>query len=190
MLKNSKKYINLLQVLLETKTHIGHKKTDWVPKIAPYILAEYKGLYLLNLEYTIPLLKKALGVFFNIYSKNKNILIIGNSNTNRSYVAELVKRNNIYGLYTKWVGGSLSNWNPRHFKYTQVNFKEPSLIVLLNVKGNENVIKEATKKSIPVMAILDTDIDPKGIQYPIPGNDDSPQAQYLYYKLILNILKK
>ena len=40
------------------------------------------------------------------------------------------------------------------------------------------------------MAILDTDIDPKGIQYPIPGNDDSPQAQYLYYKLILNILKK
>ena len=62
MLKNSKKYINLLQVLLETKTHIGHKKTDWVPKIAPYILAEYKGLYLLNLEYTIPLLKKAFGL--------------------------------------------------------------------------------------------------------------------------------
>ena len=58
------------------------------------------------------------------------------------------------------------------------------------MKGNENVIKEATKKSIPVIAIVDTQIDPKGIQYPIPGNDDSPQAQYLYYKLILNILKK
>ena len=84
----------------------------------------------------------------------------------------------------------INNWNPRHFKYTQVNFKEPSLIVLLNVKGNENVIKEATKKSIPVMAILDTDIDPKGINIRVPGNDDSPQAQYLYYKLILNILKK
>ncbi|MEC7191902.1 MAG: 30S ribosomal protein S2, partial [SAR324 cluster bacterium] len=60
----------------------------------------------------------------------------------------------------------------------------PSLIVLLNVKGNENVIKEATKKSIPVMAILDTDIDPKGIQYPVPGNDDSPKAVRLFASVI------
>jgi small subunit ribosomal protein S2 len=44
--------------------------------------------------------------------------------------------------------------------------------------------KEAIKLNIPVVAILDTNSDPDGITYPIPGNDDAARALQLYCDLI------
>ena len=190
MHNNSKKYINLVQVLMEGKVHLGHSKSSWNPKMSPYILSEYKDFHIINLETTIPLLKKALNIIKHIYEAEGNILVVGNSNVNKGYVLDLVKNKNIYGVSGKWTGGSLTNWNPNHFDYTKVNNEKPNLIIVLNCKGNETVFKEATKSGIPVIAILDTDTDYTGVQYPIPGNDDSPQAQYIYYKLILNALRK
>ncbi len=45
-------------------------------------------------------------------------------------------------------------------------------------------ILEARKLNIPVVAILDTNCDPDGITYPIPGNDDAARALQLYCDLI------
>jgi len=45
-------------------------------------------------------------------------------------------------------------------------------------------IQEARKLNIPVVAILDTNSDPDGITYPIPGNDDAARALQLYCDLI------
>ena len=52
-------------------------------------------------------------------------------------------------------------------------------------KPTENtVIKIAYDQNYLYIGAILYDSNPDGIQYPIPGNDDSPQAQYLYYKLI------
>lgn len=67
----SKKYLNLLQVLLETKVHMGHNKSTWNSKLAPYILSEYKNFHIFDLEQTIPLLKKALNVISTLYKRGK-----------------------------------------------------------------------------------------------------------------------
>ena len=45
-------------------------------------------------------------------------------------------------------------------------------------------IKEANKLNIPIAAIIDTNSDPEGITYPIPGNDDSTKSIRLYCDLI------
>jgi small subunit ribosomal protein S2 len=45
-------------------------------------------------------------------------------------------------------------------------------------------IQEARKLNIPVVAILDTNCDPDGITYPIPGNDDAARALQLYCDLV------
>jgi small subunit ribosomal protein S2 len=45
-------------------------------------------------------------------------------------------------------------------------------------------ILEARKLNIPVVAILDTNCDPNGITYPVPGNDDAARALQLYCDLI------
>jgi len=45
-------------------------------------------------------------------------------------------------------------------------------------------IQEARKLNIPIIAILDTNCDPDGITYPIPGNDDAARAIQTYCDLI------
>lgn len=45
-------------------------------------------------------------------------------------------------------------------------------------------IAEANKLGIPVVAVLDSNSDPNGIAYPIPGNDDAIRAIKLYCELI------
>ena len=45
-------------------------------------------------------------------------------------------------------------------------------------------IKESIKLGIPIIAILDTNSNPEGIDYPIPGNDDARRSIDLYCNLI------
>jgi len=59
----------------------------------------------------------------------------------------------------------------------------PDLMVVIDTNKEEIAIQEANKLGIPVIAILDTNCDPKGISYPIPGNDDASRAIQLYCNL-------
>jgi small subunit ribosomal protein S2 len=45
-------------------------------------------------------------------------------------------------------------------------------------------IQEARKLNIPVIAVLDTNSDPQGITFPVPGNDDAARALQLYCDLM------
>ena len=49
----------------------------------------------------------------------------------------------------------------------------PDLIFVIDTNKEQLAIKEAERLNIPVVAILDTNCDPDGILYPIPGNDDA-----------------
>ena len=50
-------------------------------------------------------------------------------------------------------------------------------------------VAEAKKLRIPIIAILDTNSDPTGIEFPIPGNDDARRSINLYCELIKNTIK-
>lgn len=58
----------------------------------------------------------------------------------------------------------------------------PDALFVIDV-GNENIaIEEAKKLGIPIVAVVDTNYDPKGIDYMIPGNDDAIRAVQLYVR--------
>jgi small subunit ribosomal protein S2 len=59
----------------------------------------------------------------------------------------------------------------------------PDLIFVIDTNKEQLAIKEAARLHIPVAAILDTNSDPDGITYPIPGNDDAGRAISLYCEL-------
>jgi small subunit ribosomal protein S2 len=59
----------------------------------------------------------------------------------------------------------------------------PDVVVVIDTNREEIAIKEAQKLNIPVVAILDTNCDPDGIAYPIPGNDDATRAITLFCEL-------
>ena len=60
----------------------------------------------------------------------------------------------------------------------------PDLIFVVDTVREQIAIKEANKLNIPIAAIIDTNCDPDGITYPIPGNDDSTKSIKLYCDLI------
>ncbi len=60
----------------------------------------------------------------------------------------------------------------------------PDLVFVIDTNKEQLAIKEANRLKIPVVAILDTNSDPDGIAYPIPGNDDAGRAIQLYCDLV------
>ena len=62
--------------------------------------------------------------------------------------------------------------------------KIPDMIFIIDTNIEELAVKEALKLNIPIVAIVDTNSDPIGINYPIPGNDDARRSINLYCDLI------
>ena len=62
--------------------------------------------------------------------------------------------------------------------------KVPDLVFIIDTNYESLAIKEAIKLGIPIIAILDTNSNPEGIDYPIPGNDDARRSIDLYCSLI------
>ena len=57
-------------------------------------------------------------------------------------------------------------------------------VFIIDTNLEELAVKEGLKLNIPIAAIVDTNSDPVGINYPIPGNDDARRAINLYCELI------
>ena len=62
--------------------------------------------------------------------------------------------------------------------------KIPDLVFIIDTNYESLAIKESIKLGIPIIAILDTNSDPDGIDYPIPGNDDARRSIDLYCNLM------
>jgi len=62
--------------------------------------------------------------------------------------------------------------------------KIPEMIFIIDVNLESIAVQEAVKLNIPIVAIVDTNSDPTGVQFPIPGNDDARRAINLYSDLV------
>lgn len=68
--------------------------------------------------------------------------------------------------------------------------KLPSAIFVVDVLKEKIAIKEAQKLGIPIFAMVDTNSDPKGIDFVIPANDDAAQSIDLILKVIVQSIKE
>ena len=62
--------------------------------------------------------------------------------------------------------------------------KVPDLVFIIDTNYESLAIKESIKLGIPIIAILDTNSNPDGIDYPIPGNDDARRSIDLYCNIM------
>jgi small subunit ribosomal protein S2 len=194
-----------LDDFFQAGVHLGHRSSRWEPQMASFLLGSRKGLDVINLDKTLDKVKKSLYILKEVIKDGGNVLLIGNCHETSLFTGALGRRSGIPFVNTKWVGGTLTNWDVFHERPGNLvpeskaknkkmipylmNFKEsrgkrPDIVILLNVKGNEVVVREAISLSIPIIGIVDTDTNPLDITYPIPGNDDSVKAHYLYGQLL------
>ena len=67
--------------------------------------------------------------------------------------------------------------------------KTPDLIFIIDTNVESLAVAESKKLGIPIIAVLDTNSDPTGIDFPIPGNDDARRSINLYCELLKNTIK-
>jgi len=68
--------------------------------------------------------------------------------------------------------------------------KIPEAIFILDIRNEKTAFTEAKKKSIPIVAVCDTNVDPTGVDYIIPANDDATKSIELIVKLIAEAVKE
>ncbi len=64
----------------------------------------------------------------------------------------------------------------------------PDAIIIFDTNKEKNALEEAKVLNIPVVAIIDSNSNPDGIDFPIPGNDDATRALKTFCELISNTI--
>ena len=105
-----------------------------------------------------------------------------------------ISRNKLSGsnresMYKGCASYLLSNFYTRIEKMKNARAIIPEALFILKVDNNNAIlIKEAIKLQIPIIGVIDSDSNPFGIQYGIPGNDDSITALKTYKNLMIRTM--
>ncbi len=148
-----------------TKTQVKKPMQRLAEEVgAPYICEKWMGGCLTN-----------FGVIKKMIKKYKDLLDDKESGKLSKYTKKerLDFSRNIEKLKLK-VGG-LTNLN-----------RLPDAIFVWDIKNERTAVTEAKKKNIPIIAVCDSNVDPTGINYVIPANDDATKT----IKLVLNSIKE
>jgi len=62
----------------------------------------------------------------------------------------------------------------------------PGILFIIDTRKEAIAVAEAQRQGIPIIAVVDTNCNPEGINYPIPGNDDAIRAITLFTQIIAN----
>jgi small subunit ribosomal protein S2 len=180
-----------------------------------FIYGKRNGLNVINLDTTIPYLRRALKVTKEIAARNGKILFVTDRpSTHKTILDAATSANQFYAL--EWKNGIITNKNrmlrrsvgfdpdkvsqslmktsfdsdSTEIVTSQPYVPEPDLILVFDYKNCVNAINEASNANIPVVAICDSDCDPTKVLYPVPANDDSVTGISLLAKLFARAAKE
>ena len=66
---------------------------------------------------------------------------------------------------------------------------KPDILFIIDTNKEILAVKEANKMGIPIVAVIDSNSDPEGIDFPIPGNDDAIRSIEYYCNTISETIK-
>ncbi|GAV28362.1 hypothetical protein PMKS-001833 [Pichia membranifaciens] len=185
-----------VEKLMASGAHLGRSTQLFNQNFQPFVYGKYKGLHIIDLEKTTSYLKNACKVVQGVVENGGIVLFLGLQVGQLRAIKEAAKRCNGYYVARKWIPGaitnSLENPKPRHevdmqdFKTNrELNTDEsnqvikPDLIVILNPESASVAIKEANQARIPTIGIVDSNVDPSLVVYPIPANSSSGRTTNL-----------
>lgn len=100
-----------MKELLEAGAHFGHLSNKWNPKMRPYIFTQREGIHVIDLEKTIPLLKKAYLFLKKVASENGIIIFVATKKQAQNIVKEAAQKSGAMYLVERWLGGLLTNFD-------------------------------------------------------------------------------
>src|SRR3954451_25323365 len=196
-----------MRQMLEAGVHFGHQTRRWNPKIKRFIFGERNGIYIIDLEQTLTRVETAYNFVRDLSANRGTVLFIGTKKqaqdpvrsyaekcgmlTNFETIAKRVSKMKEYErMRTSGEFDSMPKKEAlllgRELEKLQKNLggirhmtKRPDAVFVLDTKKEHIAVTEANKLKIPVIAVVDTNVDPDVVQFPIPGNDDAIRANAL-----------
>jgi len=102
--------MKMVKQLLEAGVHFGHQTSRWNPKMKTYIFGEKSGVYIIDLEKTNELLKKAAEFMRDVARAGSYILFVGTKRQAQDIVKEQALRCGMFHVTQRWLGGTLTNY--------------------------------------------------------------------------------
>ena len=212
-----------LEQLLQAGVHFGHQTKYWNPKMDQYIFGTRDKIHIINLEYTVEMIKPALKFIEGVAAKNNKILFVGTKRTATNIIKNEAERCSMPYVNERWLGGMLTNYKTIRSSITRlenllrqkedgtfskITKKEglkiqrdidrlqksiggvtemgglPDALFIIDVNRESIAVSEASKMGIPIVGIVDSNSNPEGIDYVIPGNDDSIRSIALFTEAV------
>ncbi len=104
--------VNLPSVeeMLKAGMHFGHRTNRWHPKMKPFIYADKKGVYIIDLYKSREKLAEAMEFMSQLISEGKSVLFVGTKNQVKSGMKKMAESTGMPYIVGKWLGGYLTNF--------------------------------------------------------------------------------
>lgn len=165
-----------LSALVAAGAHIGHFHSLMFPSFLPYAYGTRAGVTIIDLEQTLPMLRRAANVVRAIAQNDGMILFVGTTPSLRPIVAKAAGRLGANGFHVgeRWLPGTLTNRMGLFGTEVARSQKlKPDCVIFLNPLSNLHAIRECAIEHIPTIGITDSNADPRIVMYSIPANDES-----------------
>ena len=218
-----------MRQMLEAGLHFGHQTRRWNPKMKPYIYGPRNGIYIVNLDLTMKMFRKAYQFMAESVAEGGSILFVGTKKQAQAIIKEEAERCGMYYVNHRWLGGMLTNFQAirnsierlkkieamqedgsiNRFPKKEILQMEkervkltrnvggiknmrslPDVLFIIDPRKEDIAVDEAAKLGIPIVALTDTNCDPDGIDYVIPGNDDAIRAIRLITSLMAEAVQE
>ncbi|THH33912.1 hypothetical protein EUX98_g347 [Antrodiella citrinella] len=171
-----------LSALLAAGAHMGHSKSLMNPNFMPYSYGIRGGITIIDLDHTLPLLRRAAKVVRSVAARGGSVVFVGTRPDLRTTVRKAAERMGSQGYHVgeRWLPGTLTN-KLQMFGRDVVRSEQviPDLVILLNPIPNLHAIRECAIDHVPTIGVIDSNADPRIVMYPIPANDESPRTAQL-----------
>ncbi|KAK6907789.1 30S small subunit ribosomal protein S2 [Kwoniella mangroviensis CBS 10435] len=170
-----------LSTLLASGAALGHSHSLTSTAYTPYIYGKRAGLSIIDLDQTLPILRRTAALVRDVVKADGIVLIVGTRDGHKKMIHRAKERleDNGYAV-NDWMPGVLTNSETFFGIEPMLNKSyKPDLVIFLNPSENTAAIRECTARHIPTVGIVDTDTDPRIVTYPIPANMESMRTAEL-----------
>jgi small subunit ribosomal protein S2 len=127
-----------MKQLLEAGVHFGHQTRRWNPKMKPYIFGARNGIYIIDLQKTVRLFKKAYNFIQDTVANGQGVLFVGTKKQAQDSIFEEASRAGQFYVNHRWLGGMLTNFSTIKKSIERLN----TLIDILNNPEETNFTKK------------------------------------------------
>jgi small subunit ribosomal protein S2 len=99
-----------MKEMLEAGVHFGHQTNRWNPKMEPYIFGARNGIYIIDLQQTVPLFERAYNFVVTTTAAGHKVLFVGTKKQAQEVILENAQRASQYYVNNRWLGGMLTNY--------------------------------------------------------------------------------